>query len=433
MNIAPFLTKWAKDVRDAQSVTGSIPAVVPNEGIRLPDGGPAWADAAVICPWTIYLCYGDAAILKDNYDVMQRFMDFVVQESPGYIRCAPDYQGWLGFGDWLSINADTPRDLIGTAFLAYDARLMANIAEILGKTEDAVRYNELFEAVKDVFQRRFLANGSLTADEISAIKAKRSAVAADAISQGNLEQRDYGEIRSQVYNTDLFTPTQTAYVLGLHFDLLPEDLKAQAAQELMDDIARREMHLSTGFVGSPYLPHVLSEAGQLEAAYTLLKQQTWPSWLYAVTQGATTIWERWDGWTAERGFQSEQMNSFNHYAYGAIGAWLYQVVAGLELDPAQPGYKHSLIQPQPGGGLRYANASLETPYGTLSSHWQKTDEGLTLEFTIPANTTASARVPGSRLVADDVTQKLVMNLRQEAGFVMFDAPAGSYAVQVFES
>ncbi|MEM7735961.1 MAG: family 78 glycoside hydrolase catalytic domain, partial [Deinococcota bacterium] len=433
MNIAPFLTKWAKDVRDAQSEAGSIPAVVPNEGIRLPDGGPAWADAAVICPWTVYLCYGDTSILEQNYDVMQRFMDFILQESPGYVRCAPDYQGWMGFGDWLSINADTPRDLIGTAFLAYDAGLMANIAKILGKTEDAMRYDELFEAVKDVFQQRFLAGGSLTADEISSIKAKRSAVAADAISQGNLEHHSYGEISSQVYNTDLFTPTQTAYVLGLHFDLLPEDMKAHAAQELVDDIARRDTHLSTGFVGSPYLPHVLSKAGQLEAAYDLLKQQTWPSWLYAVTQGATTIWERWDGWTEERGFQSEQMNSFNHYAYGAIGAWLYQVVAGLELDPAQPGYKHSVIQPQPGGGLTYAKASLETPYGMLSSHWQQTDQGLKVDLVIPANTTASVKLPGSSLQVDEITQKLITNLRQEAGCVMFDVAAGSYAFQVVES
>ncbi|MEM6428096.1 MAG: glycoside hydrolase family 78 protein [Deinococcota bacterium] len=430
MNIAPFLTKWAKDVRDAQSEAGSIPAVVPNEGIRLPDGGPAWADAAVICPWTVYLCYGDMGILKDNYDVMQRFMDFIIQESPGYVRCAPDYDGWMGFGDWLSINADTPRDLIGTAFLAYDASLMAKIAEILGKSDDAARYNELFEAVKRVFQQRFLVNGTLTADDISAIKAQQNAVAADTISRGNLEQRDYGEISSQVYNTDLFTPTQTAYVLGLHFDLLPEDMKAHAAQELVDDIARRDNHLSTGFVGSPYLPHVLSEAGQLEAAYDLLKQQTWPSWLYAVTQGATTIWERWDGWTEERGFQSEQMNSFNHYAYGAIGAWLYQVVAGLELDPAQPGYKHSVIQPQPGGGLSYAKASLETPYGMLSSHWEKTGEGLAVKLTIPANTTASVRIPGSRLQADESTSKLVMNLQQEAGTVSFELSSGEYSFQV---
>ncbi len=162
-------------------------------------------------------------------------------------------------------------------------------------------------------------------------------------------------------------------MLALHFDLLPEDLQQPAVDELVADIQRRDMHLSTGFVGAPYLPHVLSQNGRLDVAYALLNQTSWPSWLYSVTQGATTIWERWDGWTEENGFQSTEMNSFNHYAYGSIGAWLYNTVAGIEIDPAQPAYKHAILRPQPGGGLTSASGAIDTPYGELRSEWTLED------------------------------------------------------------
>ena len=311
------------------------------------DGGPAWADAMVIVPWTMYLCYGDQRILEDNYTAMNKFMQFVLDASPDYIRCAPEYEGWPGIGDWLSINADTPRDLIGTAFWAYDASLMAQIAAVLGKDEDAERYRGLLSKVKQAFMDRFLKGSSVPVaiEQPSEIRLRLDRN--DAISRGNLKAVDYGPITSQVFNTDLFTPTQTAYVLALHFDLLPEELRPLAAAELVADIERRDMHLSTGFVGAPYLTRVLSNNGQLDTAYALLFQKTWPSWLYSVTQGATTIWERWDGWTEENGFQDPVMNSFNHYAYGSIGAWLYSVVAGIELDPARPGYKHIILRPNP--------------------------------------------------------------------------------------
>ncbi|WP_343423273.1 alpha-L-rhamnosidase C-terminal domain-containing protein [Candidatus Flexifilum breve] len=161
-----------------------------------------------------------------------------------------------------------------------------------------------------------------------------------------------------------------------------------AAQELTVDLARRGMHLSTGFVGSPYLNHVLSSNGQLDAAYDLLNQKSWPSWLYAVTQGATTIWERWDGWTEESGFQTPDMNSFNHYAYGAIGAWLYSTVAGIDVDPAAAGYKHVLLRPQPGGGLTHAKATLDTLYGTLVSGWTLRSV-CSRTITVPPNTSAT--------------------------------------------
>jgi alpha-L-rhamnosidase len=403
MDVAGFMTKWANDVTDSQSEAGAVPAVVPGV-ISLTDGGPAWADAAVICPWTIYLCYGDKSILENNYATMTKFMDFLVNESQDFIRCAPGYKGWMGFGDWLSINAETPRDLIGTAFFAYDANLMAQIASILGKRNDASKYRKLFNDVKKAFQNRYLKDGTVTAEQLS--EARKLAEQEHGISRGNLEHIDYGPISSEVFNTELFTPSQTAYALALHFDILPEKLRPLAAEELVADIKRRNLHLSTGFAGAPYLPHALSNHGQLETAYALLNQKTWPSWLYSVTKGATTIWERWDGWTEERGFQSPEMNSFNHYAYGSIGAWLYQTVAGIEVDPENPGYKHSILRPQPGHGLTHASAKLKTLYGELSSAWKLENGRLEWTVTVPANTTATVHLPardGSIVTVDGET------------------------------
>lgn len=409
MDVAGFMTKWANDVTDSQSDAGAVPAVVPGV-INLNDGGPAWADAAVICPWTIYLCYGDKSILENNYATMTKFMNFMVNESKDLIRCAPGYKGWMGFGDWLSINAETPRDLIGTAFLAYDANLMAQIAGVLGKRNDASKYRKLFNDVKKAFQNRYLKDGTVTAEEIS--EMRKILEQEHSISRGNLEKVDYGPVNSEVFNTELFTPSQTAYVLALHFDLLPEKLRPIAAQELVEDIKRRNMHLSTGFVGAPYLPHVLSNNGQLETAYALLNQKTWPSWLYSVTQGATTIWERWDGWTEERGFQNPEMNSFNHYAYGSIGSWLYQSVAGIEIDPEKPGYKHSILRPQPGGGLTHASAKLKTAYGELVSEWKTANGKFDWTVVVPANTTATIHLPKGKKIMDG---KSIDNEVQELG------------------
>jgi alpha-L-rhamnosidase len=394
MDVAGFMTKWMHDVEDSQSDIGEIPPVVPlSKGLPFRDGGPAWADAAVICPWTLYLCYGDKRVLETNYPVMERFMEFLKEVSPGYIRCAPEFEGWPGFGDWLSINADTPRDLIGTAFYAYDARLMAQIAAVLGKTEDATRYGKLFEDVKAAYQARYLSGSPLPPPTSRPSEARRRMDEADKISRGNLQMFDFGKVESKVYNSDLFQPSQTAYVLGLHFDLLPDEMRAQAAAELVADIERRGMHLSTGFVGAPYLPHVLSSSGKLDTAYALLHQKTWPSWLYSVTLGATTIWERWDGWTQERGFQDPGMNSFNHYAYGSIGAWMYNTIAGIEIDPEQPGYKHAILRPQPGGGLTSACGKLKTLYGEIVSDWTLENGKFNWNVTVPPNTTATIHLP----------------------------------------
>jgi alpha-L-rhamnosidase len=252
------------------------------------------------------------------------------------------------------MNADTPSDFIGTAFYAHCSALMAKMARVLGRGDDAVKYDELHDNVRRAFVSRFVdADGSL--------KVK----------------------------------TQTAYVLALHFDLLDESHRPAAVAALVADIESRDMHLSTGFVGTPYLNHVLTRFGRTDVAYALLMQRSYPSWLYPITQGATTMWERWDAWTHDKGFSDTGMNSFNHYAFGAIGDWMYRTIGGIDLDESRPGYKHVIVRPIPGGDLKFARAKLKSMYGEIESAWRiDGDQRLTLDVTIPPNTTASVFVPG---------------------------------------
>ena len=401
-DVAPFFHKWMQDMRDAVGPQGEFPPFAPNINLVHSDGGAAWADAGVICPWTIYLCYGDTAILTENYDAMKRFVDFQAATARDDIRCYHGYTGWMGFGDWLALDGSgqteggTPKDLIATAFYAYSSDLFSRIAAVLGKDDDAKIYRAQFERVRAAFQNRYITPGGL-----------------------------------------VFPGTQTAMVLALYFDLLPENLRPAAARALADDIERRGVKLTTGFVGTSYLPHVLTDAGYLELAYRLLHQTQWPSWLYAVTQGATTIWERWDGWTHDKGFQDKGMNSFNHYAYGAIGEWLYRTVAGLDIDPDAPGYKHLLLRPRPlpaaKNGLDRAHASLNSLYGTIESAWHYAENGAwTWEITVPPNVTATAYIPlpeGATIV-EGATQDGATHQSNADGAAIYALTPGKYRFTV---
>jgi alpha-L-rhamnosidase len=357
-DVAGFFHKWTRDIADAQRADGAMPSVAPHiDGVNH-DGGPAWADAAVICPWTIYLCYGDTAILAQNFDAMRRFIAYMEKVAIRLIRCHPKAGEWKGYGDWLALDGSgkvdggTPKDLIGTAFFVYSTDIVAETARLLGRTAEARRYRALAGQIRRAYQKRFVSGDGLV--------------------------------------TGL---TQTSYVLTLQFDLCSAALRPKLVAELIRDIEQRGFQLTTGFVSTSYIQNVLTRADRLDVAYKLLHQKKWPSWLYAVTQGATTIWERWDGWTQEKGFQDKGMNSFNHYAYGAIGAWLYAVVAGIELDPAQPGYKHILLAPQPGGELTRARGNLHTMHGEVVSAWKTAPGCFEWGITVPPNTTASASFP----------------------------------------
>jgi len=361
LDVRSFFHKWLQAMRDDQGPDGAVPPFLPDTrsfGLA-GDGGPAWADAAIICPWTLYLCYADTDILRDHYGCMTAYMDFLAAHKvKDFIRGHPDVDSWGGFGDWLApdgsgrTDGGTPKDLIGSAFYANNADLLSRIAAILGKDDDANRFRQLHADVVAAFRRRYVTPDGLIA-----------------------------------------AGTQTAYVLALHFGLVPEEARAESVRMLVRDIERRGMHLATGFVGTPYLLDVLEANGCLDTAYALLEQETFPSWLFPVKNGATTIWERWDGWTPEKGFQDPGMNSFNHYAYGCVGAWMVRSVAGLDLDESAPGYRHIVFRPRPGGSLTWAEATLDVAQGRIAIRWDLCDATLTVAMTVPEGATAAFKPP----------------------------------------
>jgi alpha-L-rhamnosidase len=399
---AGFYTKWLKDVAVDQEDDGAVPFVIPNVLSHSTRQGAAasagWADAAVILPWTMYQAHGDKRILEEQYPSMKAWVEYMRRQAgEKYI-----WSSGFSFGDWLAFattNADYPgattdKDLIQTAYFARSTALLAKTAGVLGKKEDAAEYTSLEEKIKSAFQKEFVTpNGRLSSN------------------------------------------TQTAYALALAFDLLPEAQRAAAAARLAEDV-KKFGHLTTGFLGTPVLCQALSDYGYLDEAYMLLNRTEYPSWLYPVTKGATTIWERWDGIKPDGSFQDPGMNSFNHYAYGAIGEWMYRVVAGIEIDEKQPGYKHILIQPQPGGGLTYAKASVESVYGHVASGWKIAEGKFSLTVEVPANTTATVRLPKTKLEQAREGQKPlagradILGARQAGDGVVVEVGSGNY---VFES
>jgi alpha-L-rhamnosidase len=360
-----FFSKWMKDVAADQYSSGSIPFVIPNVLGPNSGGATGWADAATIIPWNTYIAYGDKKILEDQYSSMKAWVSYMENASKNYL-----WNTGFHFGDWLFYrpfddndgrSAVTDKYLIAQCFFANSVQIMINTANVLGKKEDAERYSRLLQNVKDAFVKEYITP-----------------------------------------NGRLVSGTQTAYVLALNFDMLPESQRTTAAERLVQNIKSYGTHLTTGFLGTPYLCHVLTRFGYTEVAYSLLMQETFPSWLYPVKMGATTIWERWNGIRPDSSFEPASMNSFNHYAYGAIGDWMYRTVAGIDIDEDKPGYKHIKIQPHIGGGLTHASASLQTNYGKLSSGWKTEADKILLDIEIPPNTTADVNMPAGN--ADAVTE-----------------------------
>ncbi len=351
-----FFAKWLRDVEADQFATGSIPHVIPNVLGTNAGGSAGWADAATIIPWNMWLAYGDKKILEDQFSSMKAWLGYMEKSSKDYLWNTGSH-----FGDWLFFrpfddndgrSAVTDKYMIAQCFFAHSTQLVINAAHVLNKKEEEEKYSLLLKKVKEAFIKEYVtANGRLVSG------------------------------------------TQTAYVLALNFDMLPEALRKQAAENLVNNIKNYRTHLTTGFLGTPYLCHVLTRFGYTDLAYELLLQETYPSWLYPVKMGATTIWERWNGIRPDSTFEPASMNSFNHYAYGAIGDWMYRVVAGLDTDEDGPGYKKIIIKPHIGKGLTKASAILQTFYGVLSSSWTTENGNITLDVEIPANTTATVYIP----------------------------------------
>ena len=381
-NVAAFYTKWLRDLAADQQSNGIVPHVIPDV-LHGAGGSTAWADASVIVPWSVYLTYGDKRILEEQYPSMKAWVEYMHGR-------AGNKNLWLGdahFGDWLAFattrsdypGATTDKDLIATAYYFYSTSLLSKIAGVIGKESDAEHYKKLAGEIKNAFNAEFVT------------------------PNGRLESN-----------------TQTAYVLALAFHLLPEDRVSKAVNYLADDV-KKFGHLTTGFVGTPLLCRTLSDNGYPDLAFMLLMNKKYPSWLYPVTQGATTIWERWDGQKPDGTFQDVGMNSFNHYAYGAIGEWMYSYVGGIRIAPKEPGYKHFFLSPHVGGGLSYVTTNYQSLYGPIESDWKIRNGHFVYTVTIPTNTMATVILPKAK------SEQLMMNslpLKSEMRKVVTQQPGG---------
>lgn len=396
MNTYTFFANWLRDLAvDQEAVGGGVPHVIPDVFHKYPfdnwllgqgtHSAAAWSDAAVINPWVLYLAHGDTKILEIQYESMKGWIDFMHDHAEGNI-----WSYKLQFGDWVALDAEegsyfgaTPDDLISTAYYAYSTLLFSKAAKILQRDEDAKKYSLLAEAVKKTFQETYFdGNGEMTAH------------------------------------------TQTAHILALHFNLTPKKFLAQTVSGLKRLLDEHDGHLVTGFVGTPYFCHALSSNGCVTEAYDLLLKTDFPSWLYQVKKGATTIWEHWDGIKPDGSMWSPNMNSFNHYAYGAIGEWLYQVVGGLEIDEENPGYKHTFVEPRIGGGLTWVKCHYVSTYGAVGVHWEVDGKTVTLNVTVPGNTTATVRLSE----AQEVLEGDGLTFIDQDGVFEAQTGSGSYSV-----
>ncbi len=392
-DVAAFYTKWVKDIAADQLPDGKVTHVVPDV-LKGGGGATGWADVVAIIPWSVYKVYGDKRILETSYPAITKWVKYMTN------RAGDDYL-WMGdphFGDWLAFasnrsdypGATTDKDLIATAYFYYTTNLTSKIASIIGKEADATYYKKEAEKIKVAFNNEFVtANGRLMSN------------------------------------------TQTAYAMALAFGLLPDNLVQKATKYFTDDVTKFK-HLTTGFLGTPLLCKTLSAVGRDDLAFMLLNRKEYPSWLYPVTRGATTIWERWDGQKPDGSFQNVGMNSFNHYAYGAIGEWLYSYVAGLNIDIKKPGYKHILLSPHTGGGLDSVSVTFNSMYGEIKSAWKIDDNGSFIySVEVPANTTATVTLPdayaGSLEVnSEPVTDELKAKTTQNDNNLEVEIGSGKY-------
>lgn len=403
MDVAAFFTKWMIDVEDAQTPEGIFPDTAPRLregdnfiGLGNLGGAAGWADAGVIIPYTMWRVYGDRRILERHYQAMVKWVDWIAKHNPNGLRLN---QLANNYGDWLCIPSDTSfgthspmKNLLATAYWADDCTKLAHIARELGHNADAARFQTMFEHVRAAFQKEWVEpNGRITTD------------------------------------------TQTGYLLALAFDLLPQNLREAALHHLVENIKALDWHLSTGFIGISHLNPQLTLAGRADVAYRLLLRDDYPSWLYPVKHGATTIWERWNGWTHEEGFFNPHMNSFNHYSLGSVGEWLFRHVAGIELDPETPGFQKFVLRPFLGEGLDFARGSYRTMHGEIVSDWKRLGSKLAWDIRVPANTTAKVFVPSA---SNSPVTEACQPVEQSAGmrvvgrdgsFLVCEATSGDYS------
>jgi len=349
-DVSAFFARWLRDVVDGQDPDGAFRDVAPVVSMYR-EAAPAWGDAGVIIPWHLWRTYGDRRVLERSFDAMVAWVGHIRRHNPD-LRWR--HRTGNSYGDWLQVDVNTPRDVLATAYFARSAQLVADAADVLGRTEVAAEHRALHAAIRAAFIESYV-------DE-------------DGTVEGG---------------------TQTGYLLALAFGLLPDALVPAAVEHLAADIEKRDYRLTTGFVGVALLCPVLAEHGRADLAYALLHQEEYPSWGYTIRHGATTIWERWDGWTEHGGFQSPAMNSFNHYSLGSVGDWLYGRVAGIDQTPSSVAYRELLLRPLPGGRLTWARAEQDTVRGRVACGWSLADGRLTVTVTVPPGSTAVLELPTS--------------------------------------
>ncbi|MEW2143206.1 family 78 glycoside hydrolase catalytic domain [Micromonospora vinacea] len=347
-DVSAFFARWLRDVVDGQDTDGAFRDVAPVVAIDR-EGAPAWGDAGVIIPWLLWRTYGDRRVLERCFTAMVAWVEHIRRHNPGLLW---ERRTGNSYGDWLQVDAETPRDVLATAYFARSTQIVADAAVVLGRAEEAARYRALHASIRRAFIDAYVG--------------------------------DDGSVKGG---------TQTAYLLALGFDLLPADLVGTAVAHLVADIRHRGDRLTTGFVGVPLLCPVLTDHGHSALAYALLHQDAYPSWLHSIRHGATTIWERWDGWTGRDGFQSAAMNSFNHYSLGSVGDWLYGRVAGIDQSAGSVAYRELILRPTPGGQLTWARAEQQTARGLVACGWSITDDRLTVTVTVPPGSTAVLQIP----------------------------------------
>jgi alpha-L-rhamnosidase len=399
MDVSRFLgAKWLADVRDAQEASGAIPWIVP---LLEPFSGyndMEWGSAAVHVPYVLWQVYGDTHIVDQVWDVMVRAMDSW-ESAAGPTRILATWS----YGDWLAFE-ESSTELLNTAWLKRNSDMMSAMATATGRDAAASHYSRLSDEVRSAFVARYVAaDGSV------------SAPTAPGSAGSPLE-------------------SQSQYVVALAWDILPDGLRDLAVERLVSRLEATGWHLATGFQGTPDLLTALSEAGRLDVAYRLLEQDTAPSWIYEVKVGATTTWERWNSLLADGSINeaAARMNSFNHYALGAVGSWMYRHIAGIRTDPRFPGYARTIIRPRPGGGLTSTSATFESGYGTIKSEWRLEGTDFLLLVTVPPNAIAEVHVPARDV--GDVTESNVpvgqstgvSFVRSEAGAAVFTVMSGTY-------
>jgi len=362
MDLAAFFTKWLQDVRDSQADDGRYPDIAPHvtDPNQQFSGVPAWGDAGTIVPWRMYENYADVRLLREHFASACRWVEFIRGKNPHLLwqqSRGNDYGDWLN-GDTLVLQgypsgqSEVPKEVLATAFFAHSAQLVAKMAKVLDQAEAAAKYTQLHEEIRSAFNRAYVGpDGKIKGD------------------------------------------TQAGYAVALAFNLLDEPLRPKAVEHLLAAIARYRGHLSTGIQTTHRAMLELSRNGQHEEACRLVCLRSVPSWGYMIDQGATTIWERWDGYVRGRGFQNPGMNSFNHWAFGAVGEWLWRELAGIQPDEQAPGFRHFAIRPRPGAGVTWLNSRYDSIRGTIESRWKCAGDRFTLDVTVPLGTTATVYVP----------------------------------------